>query len=148
MIKPRIQIKLAVIAMTALVPMTTLLQASESAIEITSSVADIATGNTQQSSDENNTNSEISENVDFQTLPYIDATIEVGIQTRFNEIRRQILDEQALFIDRWLNVIAIVLTFFGVVIAIAVFIGFSRFREIEKEAKCSAETAAAAADTC
>ena len=147
LIKPRIQIGLAVVAMATLVPMTAFPQANESAKEVTSSVAGIAVGNTQQSSGENNTSSGFSKNSDFQTLPYIDENIEVEIQTRFNKIRRELLDEQALFIDRWLNVIAIVLAIFGVVIPIGGFMGFRRFREIEKEAKSSAENAAAAVDT-
>ena len=144
MIKPRFQIKLAVIAMTALVPMNAFLQASESAIEAPSSVTDLAAGSTQQSGDENNTNSDFSENADFQTLPYIAANFEVEIQTRFNEIRSQLLNEQALFIDRWLNVITIILTFLAVVIAVATLVGFSRFRAIENKANASAKIAAAA----
>ena len=53
----------------------------------------------------------------------------------FNEIRRELLDEQASFIDRWLDVISIVLTFFGVVVVIAGIFGYRKFREIEEEAK-------------
>ena len=144
MIKPRIQIKLAVVGMVALIPMTAVPQATESAIEATPLVAEVAAGNMQQSGGENNMNSDFSENEDFQTLPYITANFEVEIQTRFNEIRSELLDEQALFIDRWLNVIAIILTFLGVVVAVATFVGFSRFRAIEKKANASVKSAAAA----
>ena len=145
MIKSRIQIKLAVVAMAALVPMTAVPQASESAVEVTSSVAEKSVGNTQQSSGEKNTNTGSSKNSDFQTLPNVATNLEVDVQTRFNEIRSELLDERALFIDRWLAVVAIVLTFFGVIVAIAGFVGFRRFREIEKEANTSAKTIADAA---
>ena len=146
MIKLIFQIGLAVIAMATLIPMTAIPQANEGVKEVTSSVAETAVGNTQHSSGENNQNSEFSKNSNFQTLPNVATNFEVQVQTRFNEIRRELLDEQASFIDRWLNVIAIVLTFFGVVIAIAVFIGFSRFREIEKEAKSSVKIVTDAAE--
>lgn len=59
----------------------------------------------------------------------------VEIQRRFNELRGELLDKRAVSIDRWLSVIAIVLTFFGVVVVVAGYIGFTRFREIETEAK-------------
>ena len=67
--------------------------------------------------------------------------VEAEIQSRFNELRRELLDNRGDTIDWWLAVVAIVLTFFGIVVAIAGFLGFSRFREIEREAKASAETA-------
>ena len=132
--------------MAALVPMTVFSQASDSAIEVTSSDAEIAAGNTQQSGGKDNTNSGYSENADFQTLLNTAANFEVGVQARFNEIRRELLDERASLIDWWLAVIAIVLTFFGVVVAIAGFVGFKKFREIEKEAKASAKIVTDAAD--
>ena len=145
--KPRIQIKFGVVAMTALVSMTAFPQVSEDAIEVTSSVAEIAVGNTQQTNDENYRSTNFSENTDFQILLKTVTNLEAGIQTRFNEIRSKLLDERASYINRWLDVITIVLAIFAVVIAIAGFMGFRRFREIEKEAKSSAETAAAAKDT-
>ena len=135
MIKPRIQIGLAVVAMATLVPMTAFPQASEGAKEVTSSVAEIAVGNTQRSNGENNTNSGFSKNSDFQTLPNVATNYEVGVQTQFNEIRRELLDERAFSIDLWLAVIGIVLTFFGVVVVIAGIFGYRKFREIEEEAK-------------
>ena len=52
-----------------------------------------------------------------------------------NDLRGEILDKRAAYIDRWLAVTAIVLTFFGIVVAVAGYIGFERFREIEKEAQ-------------
>ena len=146
MLKPRIQIALAVVVMATFIPLTAHPQTSESAIEVTTSVAEKSVGNTHQPSGENNTNTGFSKNSEFQVIPNVATNIETGVQTRFNEIRRELLDERALFIDRWLAVIAIVLTFFGVIVAIAGFVGFRKFREIEKEAKASAKIIADAAE--
>ena len=76
----------------------------------------------------------------------IPAAVDVEIQSRFNELRRELLDDRANTIDWWLAVTALVLTFFGIVVAIAGFLGFRRFREIETEAKKSAAAAAKSAE--
>ena len=60
-------------------------------------------------------------------------------QQIINELRREILDGRANTINRWLTVVAIVLTFFAVVVAIAGFLGFSSFQEIKIEARSSVE---------
>ncbi|MDE2888386.1 MAG: tetratricopeptide repeat protein [Gemmatimonadota bacterium] len=65
------------------------------------------------------------------------AAITVEMQRRFNELRREILDDRARVVDWWLVAIGIVLTFFGIVVAIVGILGFRRFREIENEAKNS-----------
>ena len=62
-------------------------------------------------------------------------------QRAFNELRNELLKERAGSIDLWLGVIGLVLTFFGIVIAIVGMWAFRRFREIEEEAKRSAEAA-------
>ena len=62
------------------------------------------------------------------------ATYEVELGRRFHELRNEVLDERGKFIDR-------VLIFFGVVIALAGFLAFGRFRQIERDA---GESAAAA----
>ncbi len=147
MIKSRIQIRLAVVAMAALVSMTAFLQASEIAIEVTSSDVELSASNPQQSSGENNTNSGFSKNSDFQTLPNVATNLEIEVQTRFNEIRSELLDERSSYIDLWLTVIGLFLGLFTVVVPIAAFMGFRRFREIEKEAKASAKSAATTAAT-
>ena len=133
--------------MAALVSMTPVLQASDRAIEVTSSVADISVSNSQQSSGEANTNSGFSNNSDYQSLLNLATNLEVDVQTRFNEIRSELLDERASYIDLWLTVIGLFLGLFAVVVPIAGIMGFRRFREIEKETKTSAESAAAAAAT-
>lgn len=63
--------------------------------------------------------------------------ITVEMQRRFNELRREILDDRARVVDWWLVVISLVLTFLGIVVAIAGIMGFRRFREIETEARNS-----------
>ena len=45
------------------------------------------------------------------------------------------LDKRAESINRWLAVMAIVLTFFGIVAVVAGYISFERFRELEKETR-------------
>ena len=137
MIKSRIQIKLAFVAMATLVPITAFPQASESTIEAASSVAEISVNNPQLSSGENNTNSGFSKNSDFQTLPNVATNLEVEIQTRFNNIRSELLDERASYIDLWLTVIGLFLGLFAVVVAIVGFVGYKKFREIEAEGKAS-----------
>ena len=53
----------------------------------------------------------------LQAEPYAGLAIpdlfEVENRTRFNELRRELLDDRAAYIDRWLSVVVIVLTFFG-----------------------------------
>ena len=56
------------------------------------------------------------------------------INHRLNELRREFLDDRANGLDRWLNVVALVLTFFGIAIPIAGFLGYRRFQKIEEEA--------------
>ena len=71
--------------------------------------------------------------------PAISPTTEVELQRRFNALRSELLDDRAGTIEWWLAVVAIVLTFFGIVVAILGLIGFRRFQSIEKEARESVE---------
>ena len=59
----------------------------------------------------------------------------VEIQRQFNELRHAVLDRRASTISWWLTVIAIVLTFFGIVVAVAGYFGYAKFQELEKEAQ-------------
>ena len=63
-----------------------------------------------------------------------DTAVEIEMDRRFNEFRSKYLDDRAEYINRWLAVVAIVLTFFGVVATIAGYIGYKKFRDIESEA--------------
>lgn len=64
----------------------------------------------------------------------IASTPKVELQQLFNELRKEYLDDRSEYIDMWLAVIAIVLTFFAVVIAIGGYIGFREFRRLRDEA--------------
>ena len=76
------------------------------------------------------------------TGPEIGSSVnELEIEKRFNQLRSELLDERANSINSWLTAIALVLTFFGIVVAIAGFFGFSRFRQIESEARANAKMA-------
>ena len=66
----------------------------------------------------------------------------VEMQRRFNELRGELLDKRTVSIDRWLSVIGIVLTFFGIVVVLGGYIGFKRFWDIETKANESAAKAA------
>ena len=71
----------------------------------------------------------------------------VELQRLFNELRRELLNDEWETVHWWLNVMGIVFTFFGIVVAIAGFLGYRRFREIEHEAGQSVKTATKHAET-
>ena len=71
------------------------------------------------------------------------AATEVAIQRRFNELRRELLDDRADTINWWLAATAIFLTLFGIVAPIAAYIGFKR---IEAEARQNVEQARRSAE--
>ena len=79
---------------------------------------------------------------DSPSRPVPDTTIEVEIQRRINELRHEQMDDRAGTVDWWLAALALVLGFFGIVVVVGGYIGFTRFREIEAEAKNSAKDAA------
>ena len=135
----RVRTGLVVAAMVATVPMITFAQTTEPAIESTPAAATAAEVNTSPTGNQNDTS------VKRPTVP---ALVEVELQRRFNELRRELLDDRAKLVDWWLVAIAIVLTFFGIVVAIAGFMGFRRFREIETEAKNSVKTVTDLAGSC
>ena len=63
------------------------------------------------------------------------ANIGIELQTKFIALERELLDSRANYIDRWLNTVAIVLTFFAIVVAILGILGFNRFRAIQTDAE-------------
>ena len=63
-----------------------------------------------------------------------DTATDVEISRRFNELRRELLDDRAKTINWWLGGAAIFLSLFGIVAVIAGYFSFERFREIETEA--------------
>ena len=64
--------------------------------------------------------------------------IDASLERRFNEVKRELLEQREKSIDRWLAVVGLVLTFFAIVIAIAGLWAYRSFRSIEAEAKKSA----------
>ena len=60
-------------------------------------------------------------------------------ERRFNELRRELLDDRAKTIDWWLASAAVVLTAFNLVAVVAGFLGFKEFRENRAEARKDAE---------
>ena len=132
---------LIAVSLAAASPMMTFAQTTEPAIESAPAAATAAEATANPAGDENILDNDTSAQTGSPGGPAISATVEVSIQNRFNELRRELLDDRGNTIDWWLAVIAIVLTFFGIVVAIAGFLGFSRFREIERQAKASVETA-------
>lgn len=64
---------------------------------------------------------------------------DVEMDRRFNELRRELLDDRAKTLDWWLATTAIILTVLAIIIPIATFIGgrfsFKKFNEIKEEAQ-------------
>ena len=69
----------------------------------------------------------------------IDSSTAVDIQRGFNELRSEYLDDRADYIDMWLAVIAIVLTFFGLVVVVLGYFGLQEFKKLKAEAESDAE---------
>ena len=116
-VKALARIGLVIAAIAATVPMITFAQTNEPAIE--SVPAEAEEVNASPTEDEDSPDND----------------------SRFYVLRSEVLDDRAAYIDRWLAVIAIVLTFFGIVVAVGGVLGFRRFREIETEAGKSVDTA-------
>ena len=66
---------------------------------------------------------------------------DIELRKENNELRKEILLGRSKLVDWWLAAVAVLLTTFGVILAIAGFFGFRRFREIEKEARESVSAA-------
>ena len=111
-------------------------QTTESTIESASVEAEAAEVNASPTDDENGTDDDIS------GQPGPPAAIEVEIQRHINELRNELLDDRASTVDWWLAALTVVLGFFAIVVVLGGYIGFSRFREIESEAKNSVKAAA------
>ena len=63
------------------------------------------------------------------------AATNVEAERRFNELRRELLDDRAKMLDRWLEATAIFLTLLGVAAAILGYFGFKRLDRIESKAQ-------------
>ena len=122
-------------------PMITFAQTTKPTIESTPTATKVVVTSDSLKYDKKSTERDTSVQTDPPAGPVISTAENVEIQHRFNELRRELLDNRASDIDRWLSVITIVLTFLGIVVVVGGYIGFKRFQEIETEAKNSAMTA-------
>ena len=123
------------VSMAVSIPAITFAQTTESAIksvpaeskteEVNASPVQAASGPEDNTSVETNLPAR-------STIP---SEIEVGSQSRFNDLRRELLDDRAKLVDWWLTATAIFLTLLGIVAVIAGYLSFKRFREIEAEAR-------------
>ena len=134
-----VRVGLIVSTLAATLSMVTFAQTTKPAIESTPAATKVVVTNDSLKHDKKSTESDTSVQIDPPTVPSISAADNIEIQHRFNELRRELLDNRASDIDRWLSVITIVLTFLGIVVVVGGYIGFKRFREIETEAKNSVE---------
>ena len=129
----RARIVLVGVAIALSISAITLAQATEPAIESVPEAETDAVDNARSTpgapSTETNPSAE----------PEPATAIGVESQRRLNEFRSEYLNDRADTLNRWLDFVAIVLTFFAVAVALAGFLGFRRFREIETEAKSSVE---------
>ncbi len=65
--------------------------------------------------------------------------VSVELEHRFNDLRREFLDLEIGAVHRWLTVMAIILTVMGLLVPVAGYLGFRRFREIERDARQTLE---------
>ena len=120
-------------------------QTSEPTIESVPTEAEEA--NASPTGDQDGTGDDTSTQAGPSSRSAIPVEVEAEFQRLLTQHRSELLDDRAAYIDRWLAVIAIVLTFFGIVVAVASFLGFRRFREIEVAANSSVATVTEIAET-
>ena len=73
------------------------------------------------------------------------AMLEAEIERRFNDLRTDVLATRTSALQLWMWVMAMVLTFFVIAVPVLGFLGFNRFREIERDTRQSARVVARAA---
>ena len=136
-----VRVGLIAATMVAILSMITFAQTTRPIIESTPTATNKVVTSDSLKLDKKNTDHDTSVQTNPPVGPAISAADDVEIQRHFNELRSELLDKRAVSIDRWLSVIAVVLTFFGVVVALGGYLGFKQFRDIETEAKNSAMNA-------
>lgn len=140
LLKTGVRTGLVAAAMTVAIPMIAFAQTIKPVIESAPVEVRPAVAKASQTDAENSRNNNTSMQKALPAGPAIPATVEAKIQSRFNELRHELLDDRAETIDWWLTLITIVLGFFGIVVPIAFFTGLSRFRELEKQAHDNVKT--------
>ena len=127
---------LLAVAIAATVPIIAFAQTTEPAIESTPATTTAAS----PAGDEIVTDDATSVEADLPVRSAIPAEVEVDIQSRFNELRNELLDDRTGTVDWWLAALAVILGFFAIVAVVGGYIGYKRFLEIEAEAKNSVAT--------
>ena len=135
------RIALIVVLMTVAIPAITFAQTNESATGSVSAGVEAAEVNTSPTGDENDRGDATPVETDLRARSEITSEIEVERQSRFNDLRRELLDDRAKLVDWWLAALAVILGFFAIVAVAGGYIAFTRFREIESQAKKSAVAA-------
>ena len=129
------RITVVAVSMAVSIPAIMFAQTTESATESVPVEAEDVEVNTRPMGDD----------AFVETAPFarseIPVDINVGSQSRFNDLRRELLDDRAKLVDWWLAALAVILGFFAIVAVVGGYIAFARFREIEAEAKNSIVTA-------
>ena len=64
-----------------------------------------------------------------------EGTDAVELQRQLDELKRELRDTRTNTINWWLAVNGLILTFFGIVVVIGGYVGFTRFQHIENEAR-------------
>ena len=139
LLKAGVRTGLVAAAVVTAVSMTALAQKTEPAIEHVIATDQPAVADVSPTRDENSTEDNTSVQTEPSTTPATPTEIDIEIQSRFNELRRELLADRISFFDWQLTITAIVLT---LVFGIVSFLGFRRFREIETAARKGAESAA------
>ena len=138
----RLWIRFVAAAMVVTAPMITFAQTTELAIESTTAVPEAKVADVSpKGDDENSTENDQSVQIGPPVRSAIPTADEVEIQSRFNELRRELLDDRADTIDWWLTGITI---FLGVITIIAVgggYITVRRVQEVNTEVEKQAEAA-------
>ena len=139
LLKTGVRTGLVATAMVVAVPMTALAQKTEPVIEHVTATDQPAVADVSPTGDENSTEDNTSVQTEPSTTPATPTVVDIEIQSRFNELRRELLADRVSVFNWQLTITAIVLTF---VFGILSILGFRRFREIETAARKGAESAA------
>ena len=134
LLKAGVRTGLVAVAIAAAFPMIAYAQTTEPAIERAPAAGKAAVGSAGPTGDGSGTDNDTSAQTPPPARAAIPAVVEVEIKSRFNELRRELLDDRAKTIDWWLAATAMFLTLLGIVAVIAGYLSFKRFHEIVVEA--------------
>ncbi len=119
-------IAVVAVSMAVSIPAIMFAQTTESTTESKPAASDNARPVQAASGPEDNTSVETNPPAKSASL----SEVEAENQRLINELRSELLDDRADYIGRWLSVIGLVLTFFGIVVAIVGVWGFRKFQKI------------------